>query len=708
VRTFVEYGGSLFPRRALLQLLKQLATSCVSLLLLCLFVPNAAAAPEAHLLRIDPRTAVQDGNPVLTAVFDISESNRIGDVTSSCASLRGDEQLDCMSDALERPHSLATPYKLNGDDVSFSVRVADTDHPAELLSFSKFGESQSEPGVGTAWLIIIDADKRMNKALDEATQLGAQFVKSMGPHDAINIIFLSDQQTLSDTKWLSKADTPIALKALNAHTKTIRSQGRTRPLLDLIKQSASDSFRALGNSSEKVKSPLHQAMVVISTGYGGGDPSTTGPGATKLSHFFTQGRFDDENTALPKLPTPIISIFVPPKAMAEHRQLARTFMRNLANPSIGGFFTILRDGKGERASRIVDTVRTRFSDMIIARFRLSCVAPTTSQSFSLLFRERDGIQVAGDATFNDVPVGFDPRNWPLDIETELTRKFAIQDGGVTPGGRVRIFGNFCWGGDLTRPEVYFLPPGENLPQDISREVDHAAQIQKRLTAIDMRGAATQANDQFAEFTVPDLDQVLHGVDERAVVRLVVVDSKLRRTSGLSAGTVITLKGAPRPILWKTIASGGGALAFLLILGAIFLRRGSKKAANASLSGVSPVTQSPYATPSQVSHIPRKEIGQWRALLECNGQRYTVLDSSELRCGRDGSRCAAVFASTQVSGLHATFRMEGSRLLGRDEGSTSGTRVNQETIPSGEWREIPDDAEISLGPETLRVTILKIS
>ena len=36
-------------------------------------------------------------------------------------------------------------------------------------------------------------------------------------------------------------------------------------------------------------------MVVISTGYGGGDPSTTGPGASKLAEYFTNGRFDIED-----------------------------------------------------------------------------------------------------------------------------------------------------------------------------------------------------------------------------------------------------------------------------------------------------------------------------------------------------------------------------------------------------------------------------
>ena len=681
------------------------ALSVVVSLSITLLATSAAAAPEAHLLRIDPRTALQDGNPVLTTIIDLTATERIGQVTSACAALRGDAELDCVSDALEKPGSLARAVPFPEKDVLFTVRVGGSDSKAELLSHSRFGSSQDEPGVGTAWLLIVDADDRMGKGFDEAQGVAEQFIESMGPHDLVNLILLSDRQILQDTGWLPLAKADEAKKTLYAQEKTIRSQGRTRPLLDLLKRAASDSFRGLNNPGEGLRAPLHQAMVVISSGYGGGDPATTGPGASQLSSYFTAGRLDDENTALPKLPIPVVSIFLPPKAMEEQQLVARTFMENLANPSIGGFFTVLRDGHEDHGQRIVDTVRARFADLIIARFKLSCLAPSTTQSFSLLFTNKDN-PIAGDSTFQDVPVGFDPSDWPLDLDAELTRKKAQEVGGIYPGGKLRVFGRFCWENDLSRPEVYFIPPGESLPQDLSESPDAAAKVQKRLIALDMRGKALQANQSFAEFQVPDVEQILHGDGERKVVRLVVVDSKAHRTSGVTETSVLTLNGGVPPVpVWPIVGAAAGGF-FLLILGGYLLRRGSKKNLTATRRSHSPIQESPYATPAPVSRGPsRPQIS--RAILEGPPGRFIVLPNGDLRVGRDGTRCAAVIPELQVSGLHATFRIENGDLLLRDEGSTSGTRIDGELLEPGVWKTVGDGMEVSLGPEVLKVTLVPV-
>lgn len=655
------------------------------------------------MLRVDPRTAVQEGNPVLTTIIDLTATQRIGQVTSACASLRGDAELDCVSDALEKPGSLARSVPFPEKDVLFTVRVGESDSQAELLSHSRFGSSQDEPGVGTAWLLIVDADDRMGKGFDEAQGVALRFIESMGPHDLVNLILLSDRQILKDTGWLALAKADEAKEALKAQEKTIRSQGRTRPLLDLLKRAASDSFRSLNNPGQGLEAPLNQAMVVISSGYGGGDPATTGPGASQLASYFTAGRLDDENTALPKLPIPVISIFLPPSTMEEQQLVARTFMENLANPTIGGFFTVLRDGHEGHGQRIVDTVRSRFADLIIARFKLSCLAPSTTQSFSLLFKNKDN-PIAGDSTFQDVPVGFSPSDWPLDLDAELTRKKAQEVGGIYPGGKIRVFGRFCWENDLSRPEVYFIPPGESLPQDLS--ADGAAKMQKRLIALDMRGKALQTNQSFAEFQVPDVEQILHGDGERKVVRLVVVDSKAHRTSGLTESTVLTLNGGVPPVpLWPMISAAGGGL-LLLIVGGYFLRRGSKKDLTSTRRSHSPIQESPYATPAPVSRGPSKpQIS--RAILVGSAGRFVVLPNGDLRVGRDGSRCAAVIPELQVSGLHATFRLENGDLLLRDEGSTSGTRIDGTLIEPGVWKAVGDGMEVSLGPEALKVTLVPV-
>ncbi|HEV8547651.1 MAG TPA: hypothetical protein VGQ57_01465, partial [Polyangiaceae bacterium] len=76
---------------------------------LLLLAGASSAAPQAHLLRIDPRAALQNGNPVLTTVVEVSQTKRISDATASCAGLTGNGQLDCMSQALEQPFALYTP-----------------------------------------------------------------------------------------------------------------------------------------------------------------------------------------------------------------------------------------------------------------------------------------------------------------------------------------------------------------------------------------------------------------------------------------------------------------------------------------------------------------------------------------------------------------------------------------------------------------------
>jgi pSer/pThr/pTyr-binding forkhead associated (FHA) protein len=94
----------------------------------------------------------------------------------------------------------------------------------------------------------------------------------------------------------------------------------------------------------------------------------------------------------------------------------------------------------------------------------------------------------------------------------------------------------------------------------------------------------------------------------------------------------------------------------------------------------------------------------RATLEGAAGIFTVLPSSDLRFGRDGSRATAVLSSPQVSGLHATFRIEDGKLLVRDEASSAGTRIGSSLIEPGTWQTVADGAEVSLGPEVLRVTL----
>lgn len=665
---------------------------------------TAAATPVAHVLRIDPRASVKDGSPVVSAVIDLTESTRISEVTGPCLGFQDDAYLDCVAERLERPHALARPVPLPTDRVHLAVRIGDEDVPATYLSHSTFAQSQQEPGVGTAWLVVLDADSRMGKAFDDAKRVAARFIETLAPEDQVNVVILGPDRIVSDSRWLASGRKSVALALLAEQKGTLRGKGRTRPLLSLLKGAAKDAFANLapGASGE---APLHQTMVVISTGYGGGDPSTTGPGAAQLSEFLTRGRLSEDNTQLPKLPLPVVSIYVPPDVLAEQKQLALDFMQNLANPAIGGFFTAVRAGQGDHATRIVDSVRSRFADLVLARFRLSCIAPSVTQSFSLLFG--DGAPaIVGDSSFRDVPIGIDPAKWPLDVDVELTKRYARQKGGVYPGGSVRIFGNFCWAGDKSRPEVYFLPPGEKLPQELGDSPDAARDVQKRLASLDMRGQVRTADRSFVEFGVPESDQLLHGEGKNSVVRLVIADGLLRRTSGLTEATVLQVMGQkpPVPMYYYGLAGLGGALLITIALLVVGAQRQRVQSATSSLP-LKRLSRSPYMTPSPVTRAPRSEGGAGtRAVLEGPAGRFTLLAGTDLSVGRDGTRCAAVIQSPAVSGLHATFRFEQGKLMVKDEGSSQGTKVDQRVITAGEWVELSHGDEIFLGPERLRVSL----
>ena len=535
---------------------RRLALACVALTVMAaalLTTVFANAAPEAKILRIDPRASQESGNPILTTVVEVVQSKRVSEATAGCAGQRGNALFDCMSAALEQPFALYTPFGFPEKDgktnAVFTVSVDGMDRPAEFVSATKWGEQQQQPGVGTAWLILIDADKRIGAAFGDAKQVAARFVATMGPNDIVNVMFFNDRQVVKDSKWMPSSDKAKADAFVNSVAATYPSQGRNRSLLTIIKNAATDGFKSLGNVGQTVKVPMHQAMVVLSCGFGGADPSTTGPGAMQLAAYMTGGRFPEDNTALPKAPVPVISVYFPHKSFDEFRQNSLDFMQNLANPEIGGFFTIMRDGQGERAGAIVNTVRTRFSKLHIVKWRVSCIAPSVTQTFKLVFNNVNP-PILGDSTFKDVPVGVDPSTWPLDVNIQYSQELAKRSP-VQPGGRFKLYGNFCWGGSKERAEVYFLPTGQQLPAELSgTDIDKAKRTQQQLIAMGMKGVAIEASDTYVEFEAPDKDKILHGSGKQAVVRLIVYDNNAHRTSGVTADSIIQLPGAERdfPIL----------------------------------------------------------------------------------------------------------------------------------------------------------------
>ena len=629
----------------------------------------------------------------------------------SCATLTRDAQLGCMSQALEKPHALYAPFPFPAKNAVFTVNVEGTDHPAKYLSHTTWGESARQPGVGTAWLILIDADKRMGKGLDDARQVASQFIAAMGPSDIVNVMFFNDRQVVSDSKWLPAAKKAAAKSFVDSVTSTYPSQGRNRSLLSILKTAATDGFKGLGNVGAGVDVPMHQAMVVLSSGFGGADPSTTGPGAMQLSSYMTGGRFPEDNTALPKAPVPVISVYFPHRTFDEFKQNSLDFMQNLANPQIGGFFTVMQDGEGERAGSIVKAVRTRFSEMYVVKWRVACIAPSITQSFKMVFRDVQP-PIMGDNSFKDVPIGIDPTTWPLDVDVKYSQEMASREGGLFPGGTFKVFGEFCWGGDVSRAEVYFVPAGQPLPKELQgADVEKAKRTQQQLIAMGMRGKALEATDTFVSFEAPDKEKILHGSGAQALARILVYDNKARRMSGITADSILQLKArtAPLPILW--ILGGAFGLVVLALLGVIVLRGGNKRrpapAPTAGAAAVPVPTGYPggsAAAQPAAAAAPRPAVDPLamtgtaaQATLQGSAGVYTVGLGQEVRVGRDGSQCAVLLTDPRVSGVHASLKLEGGQLYVRDEGSNNGTTVGTTPAPAGSWTVVPGGTLLRFGP-----------
>ena len=567
-----------------------------------LLVSPALAAPMARILRIDPSAALTDGAPVVTVVVDLVQSKRVSSVVADCAMLSGSGQQDCQSERLERSKALFTPFPFPEKNANFLVTVDGVAHPTKYVWKGRWGDSQKIKGVGTAWLILVDAGGNMGSRLNDAKTIASAFVNSMGPNDIVNVMAFDGKQIVKDSKWLTAGRKGEATGFING-LSPYATWGRTRPLANIIRAGVGDAFNELGNVGSSVTVPMHQALVVLSDGAAGTDPSSTGPGGLLVNQHLTKGRFPEDNSALPKTPLPVISIWFPRTQIEELSQNSQEFMTNLANPEIGGFFTNVRAGQGDggRATRIVNAVRDRFNHMHIVKYRVSCIATNVQQTFQLVFSNIKPM-IGGDATFKDVPVGIDPSTWPLDVNVEYTTDRAKKNA-VYPGGTFKVYGDFCWGGDKSRAEVYFLPKNQAAPPSLEGgDIETAKRAQQQLIAMNMRGAAIEASDTFVEFEAPSSEKILLGSGDKAAVRLVVYDNKAKRTSPVDAQNILTLKAqeAPFPFLWVGGGVFGGIVLLLLIVAIV--RAGGSKRRVAAAPPPAPVVAGgpqpqPYGAPS---------------------------------------------------------------------------------------------------------------
>ena len=697
VRDFVSFLSSLVRR--------QTAVAALSTLAVLAAVAPAVAAPEAHILRIDPRASLTDGAPIITTVVEVVQNKRMSDLTSACAVQTGDANLDCVANALEQPQALYSPFDFPDKNAILTVAIDGTDTPASFLSKTRWGDLANQPhsGAGTAWLILIDAAATMGPRFDEAKAVAGAFVNAMGPNDIVDIMFFNDRAVVHDSKWVNTKQAGQA--SLNAVPKTYPTQGRTRPLGTILKTAVTDGFKELGNAGQSVQVPMHQALVVLSNGAAGADPSSNAVFSNVLRDYLTKGRFPENNDVLPKTPVPTVSIWFPSRQIEEFGANAREFMEGLANTEIGGFFSVVRERQEGRATNIVNAVRSRFNKMHVVKWRVSCVAPSISQTFKLFFNNTSP-PIAGD-TFQNVPVGIDPSAWPLDIDREATEA-AAKKNPIYPGGTVRILGNFCWGGNAQRAEIYMISKNQPAPPSLANgTIEDAKRAQKTLIEAGLRGKALTAGDSVVEFELPSNEVFLAGKGESMVARMVLYDNQAHRTSAIAADKVLTLRAsaAPFPILLIGGVTFGGVVLILLVVN-LMRGGGGKRRTAPQASMPRPVVAG--QAPAPFNPAPFQPMGATmtvaRATLSGGVGVFTIVPGMEMRAGRDASACQIVLAEPRVSGTHATIKIDGGQLVVRDEGSNNGTWINGTRVAAQTWSPVPQGAALRFGPAEFSVRL----
>src|SRR5580658_3819251 len=539
---------------------------------------GALAAPEAHILRIDPRAGIQGGTPVLPPVVEVVQFNSLSSALEPCATITGfGPTLDCLSSTLEKPNAMWSPFPFPKANARLLVKVDGSDTLATIVGDpKKWGDSQRDPDVGTAWLVALDASANMGNRYAEARAVAREFIEAMQPNDLMDLMIFDDRLVIHNSKWKTFAERNNLVNVLNDQPGPAVSHGRDRALFDELKRMTADGFNDLGNSQGPQKIPMHQAMVLLSNGGGRNDAGSAAPSADVFHQYATRGRFPEDNTSVPKTPLPIISIWFPSQSSLlndVYRNNDEQFMQALANPEIGGFFDIVREGQGDaKGKTIIGLVKARFNAMYIVKWTLACLNSSFEQSFDLEFQNTSPV-IKGDATFRDVPIGLDPTQWPLSVDLAKTKAEA-EANPIYPGGTFKVYGDFCWGGDKSRAEAYFVPAGTKPdPNAHSPDPELAKRAMQQLIAQNMRGGAKDASDTFAVFDVPEDEKILDGAGDNAVARVVIYYNRAHRGSGHDEKSILTLKAKKPPFNMLLIAGAVGLIVVILLLVIVLLRGG---------------------------------------------------------------------------------------------------------------------------------------
>jgi hypothetical protein len=541
----------------------------------------AFAAPEAHVLRIDPRAGLDSGKPILSTVVEVVQFKRLSDIQGQCQEGNANAAAQCMSDKLEQSKSLFSSIAIPDGAAQLLVNINGEDTLTTFVDKVQWKDAKNQPNVGTAWLVALDASSGMGSHYADAEKVAYEFINAMQSNDLMDLMIFDDRNVIKDTKWVAFKDRNKLVEMLKSQPGTASSHGSNRALFTQIKQMTADAFGSLGNIGAPENVPMHQAMVVLSDGSGRGDAESASPSADVFHKYLDDGRLGD-NTAAPKTPLPVISVLFPSASgfLGDfYKNNDTQFMMALANPEIGGFFDIVLSGGDVKGKAIVARVRERFDNMWLMHFKLSCLATSLTQSFTMTISNTNPV-VLPDKSFKDVPIGIDPTQWPLNIDFDKTMKEA-QANPVYPGGTFKVYGDFCWGGDKGRAESYFIPAGTKPPANAnSRDPNLAKQAQQQLIAQNMRGSAIDVGDTFATFQVPDDKKILEGSGDNMVARVLIYDNKAKRASAIDAKTVLSLKASSKPMNMLLIGGIAGGVVVIILLVMIVMRGGGSKSRGA--------------------------------------------------------------------------------------------------------------------------------
>ena len=340
-----------------------------------------------------------------------------------------------------------------------------------------------------------------------------------------------------DTKWKTFKQRADLGNALNEFKSPMPSHGRDRPLFSQIKSMTQDAFGSLGNSDEPDAGPAAP---------GDGRPverrrarrsrERVARAPTSFTSTSNQGRFPADNTSLPKTPLPVISIWFPNAASLTesiYRNNEAQFMQSLANPEIGGFFDIVQEGRATAKAQDDHRPRARALQRDVARaLALSLHQPERRADVQPRLREHAARRSRPTARSRTCPSASTRRSG-RSTSTCRRRPRRRRTTRSIPGGQFRVYGDFCWSGDKTRAEAYFIPAGTK-PDRADRTAATptvAKKAMQQLKAQHMRGHGGRRGRRVRRPSpCPTTTRSLEGTGDNTVARVVVYDNKAHRAA----------------------------------------------------------------------------------------------------------------------------------------------------------------------------------